>query len=200
MRRGWRAAALGLASLALVLLVAGCGYRLAGTGTNVPANAHTISIALFKNRSREKGLDVALQNAVTEEFRRRGTLEVVTDTDGDLVLSGTIIRFWSNPIAFNGTLVATQFQSNLLISLKLTEHGTGRVLYDNPALQESTDFGAVTGTVVSASPRFQDQTINARDLVDLTNVQIGESRRRTAIDELVTKVAREVYLYSVEAF
>ena len=56
------------------------------------------------------------------------------------------------------------------------------------------------GTVVSASPRFQDQTINARDLVNLTNVQIGESRRRTAVDELVTQVAREVYLYSVEAF
>jgi hypothetical protein len=199
-RRGGRVAALGLAALVLVSLAPGCGYRLAGTGTNVPETAHTISIAQFKNRSNEKTLGVALQNAIAEEFRRRGRLEVVTDSDGDLVLSGTIVRFWSNPIAFNGTLVATQFQSNLLISLKLTERATGRVLYDNPALQESTDFGAVTGTVVSASPRFQDQPINARDLVDLTNVQIGESRRRTAINELVVQVAREVYIYSVEAF
>jgi Lipopolysaccharide-assembly len=196
MRRAWRC----VVALACATLVVGCGYHLAGTGTNVPPTAHTISIGLFKNSSREKGLDVALQSAIAEEFRRRGTLEVVTDQDGDLVLSGQIIRFWSNPIAFNSTLVATQFQSNLLISLKLTEHATGRVLYDNPTLQESTDFGAVTGTVVSASPRFQDQTINARDLVNLTNVQIGESRRRTAVDELVTQVAREVYLYSVEAF
>ena len=193
-RRRWRTAVLGLAMIAI-----GCGYRLAGTGTNVPATARTVSIALFKNRSQEKSLDVALQGAIEEEFRRRGTLEVVPD-QGDLVLSGSILRFWSNPIAFNGTLVATQFQSNLLVSLKLTERATGRVLYDNPALQESTDFGAVTGTVVSASPRFQDQTINARDLVNLTNVQIGESRRRTAISELVGLVAHEVYVFSVEAF
>jgi len=193
--RRWRMATLGLATLAL-----GCGYRLAGTGTNVPPSARTISIALFKNQAREKGLDVALQGAIAEEFRRRGTLEVIPDKEGDLVLSGTIIRYWSNPIAFNGTLVANQFQANLLVSLKLTERSTGRVLYDNPALQESTDFGAVTGTTVSASPRFQDETINARDLVDLTNVQIGESRRRTAIDQLVSQVAHEVYLYSMEAF
>src|SRR5262249_15800646 len=142
----------------------------------------------------------ALQSAIEEEFRRRGTLEVIPDKEGDLVLSGRIIRYWSNPIAFNGTLVAKQFQGNLGGSVKLTERATGRVLYDNPALQESTDFGAVTGTVVSASPRFQDETINARDLVNLTNVQIGESRRRTAIDELVQQVAREVYLYSMEPF
>ena len=193
--RGWRGAAVGLLALAL-----GCGYRLAGTGTNIPTTAHTVSIELFKNRSREKGLDVALQNAIEDEFRRRGTFEVVPLGEGDLVLKGTILRFWSNPIAFNGELVATQFQSNLLIALKLTERETGKVLYDNPALQETTDFGAVTGTVVSASPRFQDQTTNARDLVDLTNVQIGESRRRTAIDYLVVQVAHEVYLYTVEAF
>src|SRR5262249_11808097 len=194
-RRGWRTAAVGLTMLAL-----GCGYHLAGTGTNVPPTAHTISIKLFKNTSREKGLDVALQNAIQEEFRRRGTLEVVPEPEGDLVLSGTIRRFWSNPIAFSSTLVATQFQSNLLISLKLTERGTGQVLYDNPSLQESTDFGAVTGTVVSASPRFQDQSINARDLMNMTNGQIGESRRRAALSDLVGQVAHEVYVDSVEAF
>ena len=42
-----------------------------------------------------------------------------------------------------------QFQGNLLVSLKLTERATGHVLYENPALQESTDFGAVSGTVVT---------------------------------------------------
>ena len=194
-RRGWRTAAIGLTMLAL-----GCGYHLAGTGTNVPPTAHTISIKLFKNTSREKGLDVALQNAIQEEFRRRGILEVVPEPEGDLVLSGTIRRFWSNPIAFSSTLVATQFQSNLLISLKLSERATGKVLYQNPGLVETTDFGALTGTVVTASPRFQDDTVNARDLSTFTNVQIGESRRRTAVQDLVAQAARSVYLYSVEAF
>ena len=190
-----RAAVLGLA-----MLVAGCGYHLAGTGTNVPATARTISIELFKNASREKGLEVELQRAIEEEFRRRGHLEVVDEGEGDLILSGSIRRFWSSPIAFSATLEAVEFQSNLLVSLKLTERATKRVLYQNPAVTETTDFGALTGTVVTASPRFQEDTVNARDLVDFTNVQIGESRRRTALQQLVGQAARDVHLYAVEAF
>src|SRR5262249_11115651 len=137
---------------------------------------------------------------IEEEFRRRGTLEVVRDPQGDLILSGTIRRFWSNPIAFSATLEATQLQSNQLIALMMTDRATGQLLYDNPTLQESTNFGAVPVTWVSASPSFQDQTINARDLMNMTNVEIGESRRRAALNELVGQVAHEVYLYSVEAF
>jgi hypothetical protein len=195
MTAGWQRVVLGM-----LVLASGCGYRLAGLGTNVPVSARTISIALFKNVSREKGLEVALQRAIEQEFRRRGALEVVEDPQGDLVLNGTIHRFWSNPVAFSATFEAVEFQSNLLVSLKLTERSTGHVLYTNPSLVETTDFGAVTGTVVTASPRFQEDTINARDLVDLTNVQIGESRRRTAMRDLVNQAAREIYVYTVEAF
>ena len=188
------------AALLLAALVLGCGYRLSGTGTNVPVEARTISIDLFKNRSREKGLEVDVQRAIQEEFRRRGALEVVGDGEGDLELTGTIHRFWSTPVAFSATLEAVEFQSNLLISLKLTERATKKVLYQNPALLETTDFGALTGTVVTASPRFQEDPVNARDLATFTNVQIGESRRRTAVQDLVAQAARSVYLYAVEAF
>jgi len=188
------------AALAVAMLVAGCGYRLAGTGTNVPKTARTISIEGFRNASREKGLEIELQRAIEQEFRRRGDLEVVDPGEGDLVLTGSIRRFWSNPVAFSATLEAVQFQSNLLVSLKLSERATKTVLYQNPGLTETTDFGALTGTVVAASPRFQEDTINARDLVNFTNVQIGESRRRAALSQLIEQTAREVYLYTVEAF
>jgi Lipopolysaccharide-assembly len=185
---------------ALALLVAGCGYRLAGTGTNVPTTARTISIEAFKNASREKGLEIELQRAIEQEFRRRGDLVVVDPGEGDLVLTGAVRRFWSNPVAFSATLEAVQFQSNLLVSMKLTERATKTVLYENTGLTETTDFGALTGTVVAASPRFQEDTINARDLVNFTNVQIGESRRRAALSQLIDQTARDVYLYTVEAF
>jgi hypothetical protein len=189
-----------LATLAIAALVAGCGYGLAGTGTNVPATARSVSIELFQNNSREKGLEVELQRAIEREFLRRGRLEVATGGGGDLVLTGSIRRFWSVPVAFSGTLDAVEFQSNLLVSVKLTEREGGRVLYQNAALLETTDFAAQSGTVVTASPRFQDDTINARDLIDLSNVQLGESRRRAALQDLLGQVGRDVYLYAVEAF
>src|SRR5262249_54708631 len=96
-RMRWLALALGL------LTLTGCGYGFAGTGPNVPKTARTISIPLFNNRTREKGLDVQLQRAFEEEFRRRGLLTVVRDSDSDLVLSGTIRRFTTVPVAFSAT-------------------------------------------------------------------------------------------------
>lgn len=189
-----------MARLAFLALVAGCGYGLAGTGSNVPSTARSVSIELFNNNSREKGLEVELQRAIEREFLRRGSLDVATGGGGDLVLTGSIRRFWSVPVAFSGTLDAVEFQSNLLVSIKLTERATGRVLYQNAGLLETTDFAAQSGTIVTASPRFQDETINARDLVDLSNVQLGESRRRTALQDLLAQVGRDVYLYALEAF
>ena len=52
-------------------------------------------------------------------------------------------------------------------------------------LQASQDFGAVSGVVITSSPHFQRGTIDARDLPNLTNVQLGETRRREALRQLL---------------
>lgn len=184
----------------LPALLAGCGYHLAGTGTDLPAGARTVSVSLFRNNTREAGLELALRRAIEEEFRRRGPLDVVSESKGDLVVSGTIRRFQTTPVAFTGTSEAVQFQGILQISFRLVERATGKVIYENQLLQESLDFGAVSDVVVTTSPRFQRNTIDARDLVQMTNVQIGETRRRETLGELLEVLARDVYLQSMEGF
>ncbi len=188
------------AALLAVLVLAACGYHLAGTGTTVPDGARTIRIERFTNHTREAGLDVHLNRAVEDEFRRQGTLRVVTEGDADVVLSGTIRRFTSIPVAFSATDEAVQYQGIMSVSLRLTERESGHVLFENKLLQESQDFGAVSGVVISSSPHFQRGTINARDLPDLTNVQIGEARRREAQGDLIELLARDIYLQTMEGF
>jgi len=188
------------AALLAVLLLAACGYHLAGTGTTVPEGARTIRIERFTNHTREAGLDVHLHRAVEDEFRRQGTLRVVTEGDADVVLSGSIRRFTSVPVAFSATDEAVQYQGIMQVSLRLTERESGHVLFENKLLQESQDFGAVSGVVISSSPHFQRGTINARDLPDLTNVQIGEARRREAQGDLIELLARDIYLQTMEGF
>ena len=165
----------------------------------MPATARTISIPLFANHTREKGIDVEFQRALEEEFRRRGLLTVVRDSNGDLTLSGSIRRFVTTPVAYSATGEAIEYQGYLEVSLKLTDR-SGHVLYNNDDLSETLDFGSVTGIVVTASPHFQEGTIDARDLVNMTNVQISEVRRQTSLQELVNQMASDVYLQAVEAF
>ena len=184
--------------LALALL-AGCGYRLAGSG-DVPEGARTISIRLFSNRTREHGLEVRLRRAIEDEFRRRGPLRVVPDPEGDLILAGDLRSVTSSPVAFSATDEAVQYQSIIIVAVRLTERESGKTVQETKALQESQDFGAVSGVVITSSPHFQRGTLDGRDLANLTNVQLGETRRREAMRELLEQVARDVYQQTMEGF
>ena len=189
-----------LSLVAVALLAGGCGYHLTGSGAGLPANARTVSVALFGNHTREHGLEVSMRRAIEEEFRRRGPLNVVADPEGDLRVTGVIRRFQTMPVAFVGTSEAVQFQGIMQISFRVVERETSRLVYENKLMQESLDFGVVSDVVVSSSPRFQRGTIDPRDLAQMTNVQVGEARRRQTQSDLLDLLARDVYLQSMEGF
>jgi hypothetical protein len=188
------------AVLAGLLVLAGCGYRLGGVSRELPEGAHTISIQLFRNHTREQGLDLQLRHAIEEEFRRRGPLQVVPPGEGDLELSGDIRRLTNTPVAFSGTDEAVQYQGTIIVGLRLVQREGAHVLYEVPALTATQDFAADRGVVISSSPRFQRGTMNARDLADLTNVQLIQARRAVAVRELLDQVARDVYRQAMEGF
>jgi hypothetical protein len=190
-----------LACVTLGLVLAGCGYQLAGTATGLPDGARTIAIRLFRNHTREHGLEVRLRRAIEEEFRRRSGLRVVGEGESpDLVLAGDIRRFASIPVAFSATDEAVQYQGVIQVGLRLVDRRTNTVVRATPLLQETQDFGAVQGVVITSSPSFQRGTIDARDLAGLTNVQIGAARRREALRDLLDRLAVTVYQQAMEGF
>jgi len=183
----------------VIFALAGCGYRLAGEGA-VPEGTSTIGIRLFNNHTREVGLEVRLQRAIEDEFRRRGPLRVVDEDAADVVLSGDIRRFTNVPVAFSATDEAVQYQGVMQVGVRLLDRRTKQVVRQIDALQVSQDFGAVSGTVVATSPHFQRGTLDAVDLPNLTNVQLGLTRRREAIIDLVDQMAHDVYTHAMEGF
>ena len=103
-------------------------------------------------------------------------------------------------VAFSATDEAVQYQGVLQVSFRMTDRASGRLISDTPLLQATQDFGAVSGVVVTSSPTFQRGTIDSRDLVNLTNVQIGAAGRRVALRVLLDSMARDVYQRAVEGF
>lgn len=186
--------------VAALLVVAGCGYHLPGGGEVVPPSAHTISIRLFSNRTKERGLEVQLHRMLEDEVRRRSGLKIVPDPQGDVILAGVIHRFSSTPVAFNVADVAVQYQGVLQVSVTLTERESGHVLYDNPLLQETQDFAAESAVVVTTSPHFQRGPVDRRDLENLTSVQLGETRKHEALDDLLDRLVADVYMQALEGF
>jgi hypothetical protein len=183
----------------LAVVAAACGYRLAGTGA-VPAGARTIEIKAFDNRTAETGLDIQLHRAVEDEFRRHGLLRVVTEGDADLVLSGVVAVFSAYPVTASGLDEPLQYQVTIRVRFTLTERESGKTLYQNKGLNEAGDFASVSGVVISSSPSFQRGTMDARDLIDLTNAQLGETRRREATRNIVLTLAHDIYAQTMEGF
>jgi hypothetical protein len=180
--------------------LAGCGYRLGTPGADLPADARTISIALFDNHTRERGLEVALRRALEEEFRRRGGVRVVPEPGGDIVLRGAIRQIGHLPVASRGRDEAVELQERISVSVRLVERGTGRVLTRASRLQEVVEYGVEPGALITTSPRFQSGQVDARDIATLSNVPLGEGRQATAQQELLGKLANDVYVVTMEGF
>src|SRR5262249_30052634 len=144
--------------------------------------------------------EVRLRRVVEDEFRRRSSLRIVPDPEGDVQLTGEIRSLTYVPIASSSIDEAIQYQGVIGVAFRLTQREPSRVLRENKLLQETQDFGAVSGVVITSSPHFQRGTINARDLSNMTNVQIGESRRRDALRDLLDLLARDIYAQSMEGF
>jgi hypothetical protein len=200
-RSGVGRAARVVVAVGLAVVVAACGYGFGGTTLPIPKTARTISVKLFANNTNERGLEVPLQQAIEAEFRRRGPLSVVAEPEGDLVLSGVIRRLSSAPIGFSAASEAVQFRSTIVAGVRLRERSSKELLVSVRSLTETVDFGAVGGVVVTTSPNYQrTSTMNARDLVTMTNVQVGEATRRESLKELLDRLARDVYFRTMEGF
>ena len=99
---GWLVAIL-VSSLAPVML-AGCGYSLAGKGNFLPGYIATIAIPPFANRTDRVTIEELFTRKVVEEFNARGRYKIQAETAGaDAVLQGTVLSFVTAPTVLEGS-------------------------------------------------------------------------------------------------
>lgn len=111
------------ALLILVLVLSGCGYALVGKGNFLPADAKTVQIPTFVNRTTRVELEQRVTRAVAEEMVSRSGLRLVSEADGsDLIVKGIITSFGINPVAFDEQGRATQYQITVRASIQLLDH------------------------------------------------------------------------------
>jgi hypothetical protein len=191
------------AAVSLLLMLAGCGYHLAGEKIALPEDVHSISVGRIQNRSREQGLEKSLAFAIEREVHIRQRFRMEEDPGGgDAVLTGTIRDVLVRPVAFDANDQAVQFEIAVVMDLRLTRHDDGHVLWQIRGLRETDEYSASARVVVTSSPQFQQGTLNATDLQnpEFSNIQLAETERRQALTRLLTQVARDVYNQMVEDF
>jgi hypothetical protein len=196
-----RAATLRFWSIAFCTLwiATGCGYHFAGTGNRLPPEIHTISLGPIQNMTREVGIEKQLVEAFEDEVASHGRLETVT-SGADAELYGIIREYNSRPVSFSSRDEALQYQISMSVDLELRRRDNGKLIWKTVGQRAVQDFSAVPGVVVTSSSQFSQQTVNAQNLQQFTDVQLSESTKREANERLIESLSRDLYNQMMEDF
>ena len=117
--------------MVLPLGASGCGYRLAGKATAIPANVDSVAIPMFTNKSTKYRLEQRLTAAVVDEFVSRTHYRIVPDaSQAKAVLTGEVTEFNSTPVIFTGGGGST-FLVTVRMRVSLKDTTTRKLLFEN---------------------------------------------------------------------
>jgi hypothetical protein len=115
--------------LVALMLSACAGYRL-GPTNGVAAREKSIQVNPFVNSTLEPRLGDAVTQQMRKQLQKDGTYRLATHEDGDIVVSGVLIRYQRYELSFapNDVLTVTDYRLSLTAQVTARERGTGKVL------------------------------------------------------------------------
>jgi outer membrane lipopolysaccharide assembly protein LptE/RlpB len=122
---------------AATLLLAACGYHVAGHSDLMPKSVVTICIPAFGNATVRYKLSDRLPEAVAREFIARTRYRIVSDPNqADAVLHGSVMNYVSyatvaDPVSGRATAVDLR----VYLQVSLVERTTGKVLFSRPSME-----------------------------------------------------------------
>jgi len=118
-----------LLPLFLALILAGCGYGLAGSKRSpLLQNVEALAIPILSNQTQEPGIESTITSSVRNVFIDDGRVAVVDEADAQAVLRGIIREYYLEPIAFNRKDSVIRYRLHLVIQVNLMDTYEGKVL------------------------------------------------------------------------
>jgi len=148
----------GLVLSLLVVIVSGCGYRLASRKGDV-GNGQTIAVPTFINSTYTYRIEQRMTESVRKELARRTHYRVTSADTGDVVLRGEVLGYSTAPTVFDPSGRAAQYALGLSMKVLITESSTGKVLFENGAMtvRETFQLSQNSGDFVPEDPAAVDR-------------------------------------------
>jgi hypothetical protein len=158
-------------SLALILLSGCAGYHL-GPVNGAVAGEKSIEIFPFNNQTLEPRLGDAVTQAMRERIQTDGTYHLATHGGSDVVLTGTLKRYYREGLSFLNTDVTTteNYRVGLVAHVVARESGSGKVLLE----KDISGFTLINVGTDLASADRQALSLLADDLARNITVALTE--------------------------
>src|SRR5215470_6681874 len=109
-------------TLAPCLLLASCGYHVAGHETIIPKTVRVIAVPALENKTSSYRVEQKLTAATIHEFLAKTTFKVVSNpASGDAVLTGKVLSVEAVPLTFqtqSATSTTTAQATTMLVTVK----------------------------------------------------------------------------------
>jgi outer membrane lipopolysaccharide assembly protein LptE/RlpB len=196
-----RLRSLAIFPLLTVLLTAGCGYHFASSGSGLPAQAKTLYVERFGNHTRQTGVNDEFMRYLKDEIADHKRLELVESPgEADLVLSGTVSYVETLPVAFNSVSEPTMYDLTMSADATLVDAHTHKVIWATRGISGSQSYATVAQTVVTTSPTFLRQNLRSQDIAQLPDLQVAETQRASANQQMMQQLAQNLYASMSEGF
>jgi len=187
----------GLLLLMLPFWLSSCGYTLQGGGSVLPPDVKRVYVPRVENSTTELALTELLTEALRDRFERFGVITVVDEMgEADAVLKARILKVArSTGSVTSNTDTALQLDTTVTIAAELRRI-TGPVLWRDTSLAVTKSYGAERSVVVTSSPDFASNSLNASDLDQLSqggSREVARGQEADAFSDIADETARLVY-------
>lgn len=164
--------------MALCALAGGCGYHLAGHGSDaLPKTIHVIAVPALENKTTTFKIEQKLTAATIHEFLAKTNYKIVSDPNGgDAVLTGKVLSMEIVPLLFQTTTATTTTGSAaqataMIVTMKcevaLTERDNDKILYHTDDFVFRGEYQLATcGATTSTTSSTCQNTPTAKSQVE----------------------------------
>jgi outer membrane lipopolysaccharide assembly protein LptE/RlpB len=187
--------------VALIAATAGCGYHFAAEGSGLPAQARTVYVEKFSNRSRYNGVDDQFARYMKDEIAQHKRLQLVDDPkQADLVLTGELLYITTMAAATNGVGEPIDYTETLTANAQLTDQHTNQVIWQSTGLYATNAYAVVSSAVVTTSPEFLQQNLRGQDIANMPDIQVAKTQSDFSQGQNLQNLAKSVYVSMSEGF
>jgi outer membrane lipopolysaccharide assembly protein LptE/RlpB len=116
--------------IALLVLLAGCGYHFPGKSGALPGDVQQLQIPLFANRTAKPQLENLLSSRVSEVFARNHKVTLVEQAaQAEAVLEGVIRSYSVTALSYNQNDDISEYRATLTVEANLRQVEDGRLLW-----------------------------------------------------------------------
>lgn len=174
------------ASIFLFLLI-GCGYHFRAAGEPMGVKYESLAIPLITSTSSEMSFEADFTRIIRETFISHGKVPLASVERAQAVLTGRIYDIRTEPLTYTleQQTVRDHFVTHevtsgrrlkIKLDIRLTDRASGKVLWHEKAMEEKAAFIVETDPLVT---RFN---------------------QRQALQEIARRLAKRIYLKTMERF